>query len=457
MLIKTIFLKNIINTLYEVSPHWIAVFIDKVVYFIYNLMPRQRKLKREIKRYSEGYYNPKECMYNFLEQIKDVPFYKRIIEKEEIDIKADNIFEEVKKFPILEREDIIKNYDLLVNDSYRGKTIKIGSSGTTATSLVLPYSIDKSLKQSAVWWRYWNNLGIKYGTWMAHFGNKVVVPIEQKHGPYYNIDVLHRTFKFSSFHLTIDSITDYYNNLNICRPTWIHGHAHNIVLFSTLILEKKLQQINYVLHITTGADSLFDWQRSIISEAFPNAIIRQHYGMTEAVTNISENLDGILKVDDDFGYAEFIPFDDDNNESNTCLCKIIGTGFSTLPFPLLRYDTGDLATICTNDDGEKIIKQIDGRTIDSIKLPNGRRISSTSMTNFEYTTKVKEVQFYQKDLYNIYIRIVKREGYGQCDEDEVIRCTRERLPNDVKLHIEYIDKVERTKNGKIRFILSDVK
>ena len=79
------------------------------------------------------------------------------------------------------------------------------------------------------------------------------------------------------------------------------------------------------------------------------------------------------------------------------------------------------------------------------------------MTNFEFTTKVKEVQFYQKDLYNIYVRLVRRDGYDQEEEQKVIKSVRERLPDDVNVHIEYVESVERTKTGKIRYILSDIK
>ena len=100
---------------------------------------------------------------------------------------------------------------------------------------------------------------------------------------------------------------------------------------------------------------------------------------------------------------------------------------------------------------------IEKKHLDCIKLPDGRRISSTSMTNFEFTTKVKEVQFYQKDLYNIYVRLVRRDGYDQEEEQKVIKSVRERLPDDVNVHIEYVESVERTKTGKIRYILSDIK
>lgn len=411
-----------------------------------------RPLNKMIKLYCSHSFDPEKCLRNFLFEIKDVPYYKEIIDSRNIDINAVDIYSEIKKFPLLTREEIIQNKEKIVNKDYKGQTVTKGSSGTTATSLVFPCPIERDNRISAVWWRSKFDYGIKRGMWMGWFGGKVIIPIEQNHGPYYKVDLFSNTISFSAFHITPTSIKEYFDSLKRMRLKWIHGHAHNIVLLSSLISENHLGVINSVKYITTGADSLFPWQRKIIQEAFPNAMIRQIYGLTEGVASIIEDIDGELKVQDDYAYTEFIPLD----ESNPDLCRIIGTGFNNPAFPMIRYDTGDLATVTYDEKGNRHIQQIDGRTVDSIKLPNGRRISSTSMTNFEYTELVKEVQYYQKDLYNLYVRVVPRPGYDENEEQKVIDSIRLRLPQEVSIHIEYVDKIERTKNGKIRYIISEI-
>lgn len=421
-------------------------------YIVHNLLLRNIKLRKEIKRYTKLKYNPDNCLREFLQGIKDVPFYKELFLKNSVNVNSESIHEELQKLPILTREEIIINYDKIINKNFKGKTVLIGSSGTTATSLVFPCEKDRKNKVLAVWWRYRNNLGIKYGTWCGLFGGNVIIPIDKKTGPYYKIDLIGRQVLFSVFHLTINSVEEYYNEIRKRNLKWLHGHAHNITLLADLIQQKNLISLDSVKFITTGADSLFDYQRNIIRKSFPNAIIRQHYGLSEGVANISEDLNGKMKVDEDYAYVEFIPIDEKDNS----LCRIIGTGFNNKAFPMLRYDTGDLATVRKKSDGELEIIQIDGRTVDCIKLPGGRRISSTSMTNFEFTTNVKEVQFYQTDVYNIVVRIVRRIGYDENEEQKVVNCVRERLPENVNIKIEYIEKVERTKSGKIRYIISDI-
>ncbi|WP_415988194.1 hypothetical protein [Butyricimonas virosa] len=443
---------SLIKVIYLKSPVWIQNIMCSLQGWIIQKRRYSKSFFEELRRYEGFYYKPEKCLRGFLEDIKEVPYYKSLFEKLEINIYAVDIHEELTKVPIINREEIINNYDQIINKAYRGKTIQLGSSGTTGTALVFPCSIERERKQWAIWWRYRRRLGLDFGMWCGWFGGKVVVPIDNKKAPFWRINYPGKQLMFSAFHMNSVTIKFYYDEIVKRNLKWLHGHAHNITYLSSLILEQKLQPIECVEIITTGADSLFDWQKQIIKEAFNHSQVYQHYGLSEGVANISETKEGNLEVDEDFGYVEFIPLD----ETDPSLCRIIATGFSNQPFPFVRYDTGDLATIGYNN-GRTIIKQIDGRVVDCIKLPDGRRISSTSMTNFEFTTKVKEVQFYQKDLYNIYVRLVRRDGYDQEEEQKVIKSVRERLPDDVNVHIEYVESVERTKTGKIRYILSDIK
>jgi phenylacetate-CoA ligase len=443
---------SIVKKLYLKSPYWVQNIMCSLKGYFICKRRYNKSFYRELDRYEKGSYIPKDCLRNFLVDIKEVPYYKTQYAKYGVNLQSDDIYAELKKLPIMYRKDVIDNHSLIINTRFKGKTIQLGSSGTTATALVFPCSVERETKQWAVWWRYRRWHGIDLDTWCGWFGGQVIVPINQMKAPFWRINKPGRQVMFSAFHMTPETINYYYKEIVDRKLMWLHGHAHNTTYLASLIVEKGLPPITCVKTITTGADSLFDWQRTIMKQAFPNASIFQHYGLTEGVANISENEYGELKIDDDFGYVEFIPID----ERDKSLCRIVATGYNNQPFPLVRYDTGDLATISYDENGIPIIHQIDGRTTECIKLPDGRRISSTSMTNFEFTTKVKEVQFYQKDLYNIYVRIVKRSDYDEEEEKKVIACVSERLPVNVNVHVEYVEAIEKTKSGKIKYIISEL-
>ena len=58
--------------------------------------------------------------------------------------------------------------------------------------------------------------------------------------------------------------------------------------------------------------------------------------------------------------------------------KIVATNFNNPAFPLIRYDTGDLARI-TYENGEVFAEEILGRSEDYVMLPNGNRFEPMNL------------------------------------------------------------------------------
>ena len=84
------------------------------------------------------------------------------------------------------------------------------------------------------------------------------------------------------------------------------------------------------------------------------------------------------------------------SEKNPNVCRIVGTGFSNLAFPLVRYDTGDLATISKDEEGNVCIQSIDGRSSNVIKLPDGHEITEAALSILLHDfMHVIEAQFFQ--------------------------------------------------------------
>ncbi len=97
----------------------------------------------------------------------------------------------------------------------------------------------------------------------------------------------------------------------------------------------------------------------------------QHYGMAEAVANISECPRGSLHVDEDFACVEFVGEDSQPH--------VIGTNLSNYATPLLRYDAQDMVCVgdrrCDCGLPGRVLESIDGRQEDYVVLKNGGRVS----------------------------------------------------------------------------------
>ena len=213
-----------------------------------------------------------------------------------------------------------------------------------------------------------------------------------------------------------------------------------------------IQYCKSIKYITFGAENLYPSQIDIIQRVFPNAKLRQHYGLNEGVANISQDINGEWVIDDDFAFIEFIPKDKDNPN----VCKIIGTGFSNNAFALARYDTGDLAKVEWQTNGKANVVALDGRSSNGVKLPNGVELCEASLSIFLHDySNIMEAQFHQQSIDKVELFIVRGSNYSEEDENRIKKF----LPvlfNEVEVCIKYVDEIPRTSAGKFKIVKSDI-
>src|SRR6185369_4803277 len=191
---------------------------------------------------------------------------------------------------------------------------------------------------------------------------------------------------------------------------------------------------------------------SVIRQAFGVRPV-QHYGMAEAVANISECDRGALHVDEDFAAVEFV--EDQQGRS-----RVIGTNFSNLATPLLRYDAQDIVwkadRACDCGRPGRIVDSIDGRLEDYIVLRNGARLGRLDHI-FKDMVHVREAQIVQRESGVLDILVVRGEKYAQSDEQLLRREFAQRVGSDTEFKIEYVDELRRTNAGKLRFVASEMR
>lgn len=442
---------GIVSKVYDLSP----VTIQNLMCSAKGYLIKRRRFSKgffaELEKFEARQYDGTEELVSFLAFCSHVSYYKDVIDSSFIEkLTKDNAHELLRSLPIISKADVKSHLaDLDVNNEQ--PVITMHTSGTTGSGLVFPYSVEMENKQWAVWWRYRRALGIQLDTWCGWLGGRTIIPMSNKKAPYWRINRLGRQVMYSSHHLTKDTVKNYYQDIKNRGITWLHGYPSSASLLASLIIEQGLEPIESVQWVTTGAENLLEHHIKTIKRAFPNAIVRTHYGLAEGVANFSQDKEGEWHVDDDFCYVEFIPLD----EADSSVCKIVGTGFSNKVFPLVRYDTGDLAKINWIDGKPEII-EVYGRQEDYIELPNGVKLGRLDHI-FKDCINIKEAQIHQirKDL--IELRIVKDNNYTQKDEKFLKEEASSRFGKDVELKITYCDQIERTKAGKVRFVVSDLK
>lgn len=427
---------------------------DKSPVFIQNLMCSGQGWLIKRRRYNKAFYKELDFYLKhkadgvvlldmFLNGLKDVPAYK--------DVFANREHVSLSDFPIINKQQVKSHLEDFRNPSYKGNVIEMRTSGTTGSGLIFPYSVEMENKQWAIWWRYRMRLGITMDTWCGWFGGKMVISPSNNKPPYWRINKPGHQVMYSSYHLTMESVYLYYQDIDKRKLSWLHGYPSSIARLSYLMIENGLS-LPSVTHITTGAENLLESQIVLISRAFPNAMIRQHYGLSEGVANFSQDKEGVWHTDDDFCYVELLPLSKDQQD----LYRVIGTGYSNLAFPLIRYDTGDIARANFKEDGSYEIISFDGRADDYISLPSGVKLGRLDFI-FKQIVNIEEAQIHQHSLNDIEIKVVKGPYYSKDDENLLIKESTERFGKDVNVSIKYTDKIQRTKSGKLRLVISDIK
>ena len=322
---------------------------------------------------------------------ESVPYYKRKFKEWGVDPFSIKTLDDLSvKIPVLTKKEVQDNINDLISDKIPKKDRIIShTSGTTGGGLHFVTTKESIQELWAIWWRYRQWHGIKIDTWCGYFGGRTIISPKQIIPPFWRYNYPGKQIIFSSYHMSKDNLKYYIEELNKAKPLWLHGYPSLLSILASYIIETGDKLSYDVKWITIGAENLLSYQKKLISDAFGIDPI-QHYGLAEAAANISQCEEGNLHVDEDLSAVEFIP-------NSFGSFKIIGTNFTNLAMPLLRYDTQDLAVPikgdCSCGRPGRLVKQIDGRLEDYVILRNGAKIGRLDHI-FKDLIMVREAQIY---------------------------------------------------------------
>jgi len=382
-----------------------------------------------------------------------VPYYRRLFAKEGVDPARIRTLEDLKQLPILTKEEVQRHCTELVSEAVEPRRRIIAhTSGTTGAGLRFAITLEALQLQWAVWWRYRRWHGIQPGTWCGYFSGRSVVPLTQGRPPFWRYNRPGRQILFSGYHFCPANLPCYVDELRRRQPPWLHGYPSLLSLLAAHIIDTK-SDLGYQLgHVTVGAESLLPHQAKLMQRAF-GVPPRQNYGMAEAVANMSECRYGKLHVDEDFSAVEFVPVADGDGY------RIVGTNFSNPATPLLRYDSQDFTTFseeaCPCGRHGRVVQDIDGRREDYVVLKSGARVGRMDHI-FKDLVHIREAQIYQSRAGAITIRIVPGDDYAPADETRLLDQTRQRTGRDMDIDVQYVDALQRSPRGKLRFVVSEL-
>jgi phenylacetate-CoA ligase len=381
-----------------------------------------------------------------------VPFYKRLWAEHGVNLSQIQTIDDLPTLPALSKQTAREVQDQLVSTVYPPTSlIKLLTSGTTGTPLCVRQTREIVGFQWAVWWRHRARFGLKFGDRHLMFGARVPIPADQKSPPFWRHDwAIHRTY-LSTYHMTpanLPAICDYLDTQDFAFYT---GYPSAMYVLANYLSETGRTLKRKPRVVVTGSDALLPHFEAKMREQFCPTIT-ETWGMTEFAGNMSKCEHGRFHEDFEIGHIESIPV------PGTDVVKLVCTGWANLAMPFIRYEVGDYGRVtdtpCPCGRQSKSFLSVDGRTEDYIRTPDGRMGIGMNQV-LEYAPNAREIQLFQERLDEVIVKFVPGAKWAkQTDEDPITLELRRRLGNDIRITFQPVEKIERTKSGKFRAVVS---
>lgn len=154
-------------------------------------------------------------------------------------------------------------------------------------------------------------------------------------------------------------------------------------------------------------------------------------------------------------HIELLQLNNDSPAPLGELGRIVVTDLFNFAMPIIRYDTGDIAKLDTNEEGIITFTHIEGRRMDLIYDTAGRLLSSFVVYTkfYKYYHLLKQYQFIQHDkkVYEIKLNL-QEETFPY--ENELIDDVKSDFGNDADITITYVQEIPALASGKRRKVVN---
>ncbi len=439
-------IQNIAVSIYGIYWHWLR-FGGNYVSFENQYAQREKLTQREWNDYQRNQF--KVLCLSALR----TTYYKRTWSSNEV--KAAENFD-LSALPLLDKNPIRSNpTDFVRTDVNPFPKLKFYTSGSTGTPLTTIWTISElrdslAVRQtrSAKW------AGVSYSLPRATFSGRMVEPDPDSKGPYYRFNAVERQVYFSAFHLKPETASSYIEALKKHKIEWMTGYANSFYILAKFVLDQKII-VPPIKAIITTSEKLTAEMRSVIQQAF-NCRVFEEYSTVENALFASECEQGRLHISPDVGIVEILRPDGSPCEPGE-VGEVVTTCLMRTYQPFIRYRLGDLA--CWDPDpcpcGRQmpVIKEVVGRIEDVVVGPDGRQMVRFHGI-FTGQPHIREGQIIQESLSQITVKIVPEKGFDQSDIIEITKRVNQRLGERVKVSVDVVDSIPRTRSGKFKAVIS---
>ncbi len=375
-----------------------------------------------------------------LETIKfaeeNIPYYKKSFQEHGVSSKDFHTLSDLKKFPVITKEDIKENLDDLYTDIVeKPADYYSGGSLTTPTKYYHPLYTSRA-KEKAYNNFMFEKIGYKYREKALLLKGREISKPEKN--IYWEYDPIENYFLISNNYMNSDKFPLIYEKAKAFKPKIAFGYPSALLSFIKQCKKHNFKKLD-IEAIILASETVYENEIEMMEEFFGVDIL-SHYGHTERAIIAYRINRGRYNFLNSYGIARVV-----NNE-------LIATGFDNFVMPLINYKSGDTATgEIEYFDGTDIVKSstnIEGRTQDFLVTDDNRLVSITTMCGGQHLPleSIGQLQYVQKEpgRVTVLIEAIKDD----IDPQSIIDGMKKLVRDGIEFEIEFVDNIPKSSRGK---------
>ncbi len=390
------------------------------------------------------------------------PYYVKLFKKFNIDPKSINNKIDLLRIPELTKENLRLNQGEMISSNNRNRFSQKITGGSTGEAVTILKDRKAMAYQDAAMWRSLRWYGIDIGDEQARFWGIPIDPLNRK--KYKFIDFIMNRIRLSAFNFDDASMNAFLEKIYHFRPKYFYGYASMIKEFAQFCEQKNIDVANLNLKaVVTTSEPLYFETRQYLQKIFKCQIVND-YGCGEVGPIAYECPEGGFHLMSDNLFIEIIN-ERGSHASPGEKGEIVVTELNNHSLPLIRYNLKDIAEVtdkeCTCGRILPIINNVTGRVLDVLITSNGEKVHGEYFNYIAEEIKkrgisLKQYQVVQKKINDIIVKIVKDTDYSEETQTYFVHKIKERMGRDINVQVEFVDKIEREKSGKLRLVKCDI-
>lgn len=422
------------------------------------------KLHRELEQ--SQWLSPKEMedrqnqnLQAFIARVtQHVPYYRELFDSLELKPQDIRCKAELARLPLLTKAIIRANQKRLKSTS-AGKLIKYNTGGSSGQPLVFYMGMDRVSHDVASKWRATRWWGVDIGDpEIVLWGSPIELSGQDRIKQLR--DLIIRSELISAFELDEETIQHTFKRIQKVRPPMLFGYPSVFALLAEEAGKRGLDLRSLGIKVIfVTSEKLYDHQRTLIETTF-NAPVANGYGGRDAGFIAHQCPQGNFHITAEDIIVEIV------DKAGSPLSageagEIVVTHLQTSDFPFIRYATGDVGVLsneaCLCGRGLPLLKEIQGRSTDFIHAMDGSLMHGLALIyHVREHQGVVNFKIVQESLKKTTLYLQTNDEFDSAAVSQMVANFKKRLGEAVTVDVQVVDKMEREKSGKFRYVVSNM-